>query len=460
MVTSYSRLSALDSSFLYMEAGGAHMHVGALAVYDDPGFDEGGLRRHVEGRLHRVPRFRQKLAWVPGHQGRPCWVDDPSFHLASHVHLTDLPAPGDEAALLAWASQLLGAPLDRSRPLWELWAARTGDGHFALLTKLHHCLVDGVSAVGMGAAIMDLEPDATPDAPTSWSPDPEPGRLQLLADALAERADQPRRLWSSARAMARSPRTLAARGREALEGMVAYGRAGLELAPRTSFNRPIGPRRRFAVVRSDLQEIKRIKARFGCKVNDVVLALVTGGVRHLMLARGEAVEGRTLRSMVPVNRRAADEDGAYGNRVSWVVADLPVGLASPEERLAFVHRTMTELKQSKQSLGAELYFKASEYAPPTALALGVRAVSRYQRTFNLIVTNVPGPQVPLFLAGGEMREAFPVVPIAGTTSLGVAVLSYNGKVCFGLQGDADLLGDDLPHLARGIEQSLQELSRV
>jgi diacylglycerol O-acyltransferase / wax synthase len=257
--------------------------------------------------------------------------------------------------------------------------------------------------------------------------------------------------------MARSPHDMARWARDTLQGMADYTRAGLSLGPRTTFNRQVGPRRRFAGVRADLADIKRVKGHFDCKVNDVVLAMVASGMRRLMLARGERLDGRPLRAMVPVNRRTADEADTIGNRVSWMVADLPVGVASPGDRLRVVHRTMTELKQSKQSLGAELFFKASEYIPPTAQALGCRLISRFQRSFNLIVTNVPGPQFPLYLAGGELREAFPVVPIVGATSLGIAVLSYNGQVFFGLQGDADLIGDDLPLLAQGIEDGLADL---
>jgi diacylglycerol O-acyltransferase / wax synthase len=453
----FEPLSPLDASFLYVESRRTHMHVGAVAVLDGPRLDGPAFERHVESRLSRVPHCRQRLAWVPAGQGRPVWVDDAAFDVRHHARFEAPASPADERSMLQWASEHLGRPLDRARPLWEMRALPLEGGRMALLTKLHHCMVDGLGAVEVGAAMMDLDPRPPDTTPSRWQPRPAPGPAELLWHALRERARQPLDVWVAAQRMARDPGAALGVGRDALGGVLAYARAALELAPRTSFNGPIGPHRRFEVVRADLGAIKRIKDRFGCKVNDVVMALVAGGLRRLMLQRGERVQGVTLRAMVPVNLRPGGTGGARGNQVSWLVADLPVGLEHPLDRLRFVHRNMADLKQSKQSLGVQLAFGLSDYAPPSLVAAGCRLYSHHQRTFNLVVTNVPGPQLPLFLGGCEMLEAFPVVPIAGSTSLGVAVLSYNGKVCFGLQADAGRF-PDLRELAVGIEAALDELA--
>jgi WS/DGAT/MGAT family acyltransferase len=318
--------------------------------------------------------------------------------------------------------------------------------------------VDGISAVDIGTAIMDFSEDEIASTPEPWTPAPEPSKRALLASALWERATQPREMARSLRAATRTPRTVWNKSAELAKGLVSYSKAGFDMAPKTSFTKPIGPHRRYDIVRTDLGDIKAVKNHFGCTVNDVVLALVSGGIRRLLSARGERADGLVLRAMVPVSVRADSERYTYGNKVSWVVADLPVGLDDPGARVRFVHESMKHLKESKQAVGAEFWFKVSEYAPPTVLALAARAAS-FQRMCNLIVTNIPGPQFPLFLQGGRLLEAFPVVPIMGVTSLGVAVFSYNGRVNFGLNADWDLF-PDVDVLARGIAESLAELLRV
>lgn len=455
----HDRLTPLDSSFLYMESPTGHMHVGAVSFLEDVSLTDEEITRHIENRLSIVPRYRQKLAWVPGNQGRPVWIDDPHFDIKNHVIFTGASKPGSEREVLKLASRLLSRPLDRRRPLWEMWVVNMSGDRFAMISKTHHCLVDGISALDIGTAIMDLTRDAPQIAPEPWQPRPEPSRWQLLSEALVERATQPREMVRTARAATRTPRALADKGKDLARGLLSYSKTGLDPAPRTSFTKPIGPHRRFDVVRAELAELKKIKNRFRCTVNDAILAVVTGALRRFMISRHDPVDGVRLKAMVPVSVRATSERNTYGNKVSWVVADLPVGLARGEDRIRTVHESMVGLKESKQAVGAEFWFKLSEYAPPTVLALAGRTIGSLQRMCNLVVTNVPGPQFPLFFRGSQLLEAFPVVPILGVTSLGVAILSYNGKVLIGLNADWDLF-PDLDQLADYVRESLRELSAL
>ena len=452
----HDRLSPLDSSFLYAESTTAHMHVGSLAFYEATGLSEEAILDHIGQRLHLVPRYRQKIAWVPGNQGRPVWVDDPHFDVRNHVLFTGIPRAGGERELMKLTSRLLGRPLDRRRPLWEMWHVELDDGRMALISKSHHCLVDGLSAVDIGTAIMDFQAEPFRGEVPPWSPEPEPSSLELLREAITERATEPREMFRSIRAAARAPKALVDRGKDLAQGLLSFSRAGMERAPRTSFTRAIGPHRRFETVRERLSDVRAVKGTFHCTVNDVLLAVVAGAIRRLLVDRGEPVEGLVLRTMVPVSFRAEAEHHTWGNKVAWVVADLPVGVPDPVERLRLIHESMAHLKASKQALGADFWFQVSRYAPPTVLALAGRAVA-LQRLCNLVVTNVPGPQFPLFFNGARMIEAFPVVPIQGVTSLGVAIFSYDGNVSFGLNADHDLF-PDLERLGRGVSEALAELT--
>jgi diacylglycerol O-acyltransferase len=454
----FDRLPPLDSSFLYVESPTAHMHVGSVAFLSDPGLSEEEITSHVESRLGLVPRYRQKIAWVPGNQGRPVWVDDTHFDIKNHVVFTGVPKPGTEREVLRLASRLLSRPLDRRRPLWEIWVVHTSNDRIALISKSHHCLVDGISAVDIGTAIMDLTADAPAVAGEPFTPRPEPSRAELLTDALVERMTQPREIFRSVRAATRTPRAIAKKGLEVAQGLLSQAQEGMSVAPKVSFTRQIGPHRRFDIVRMSLKDIKAIKNHFGCTVNDIVLAIVTGALRRLLHSRGEPTEGLSLRAMVPVSFRSDSERNTYGNKVSWVMADLPLALDDPRERVAFLHRSMKHLKESRQAVGAEFWFKLSEYAPPTVLALAGRAAA-FQRMCNLVVTNIPGPQFPLFFRGGQMLDAFPVVPIMGTTSLGVAILSYDGQLNFGINADWDLF-PDLGVLVAGLTEARDELLQL
>jgi diacylglycerol O-acyltransferase / wax synthase len=459
-MSNYERLSAQDASFLYAESPVSHMHVGSLAIFENVGLTEQELNAHIENRLHLVPRFRKKLAWVPAYQGRPVWVDDPHFDIRFHMRYTGLPRPGGEREALQLMGRVMSRPLDRQRPLWELWCFELPDNRIGLIQKTHHCLTDGISSVDLSTVLYDLTRNPPPlDPGPEWRPQPVPTRERLLVDAIVERYTRPAEIYRTWRAVTRPQRELAKRALDVGQGVFSFGRAALERAPVTSLTKPIGPHRRFEIVRMQLEDAKRLKNRFGCTVNDAVLAIVTGGLRRLLQSRGDYVEGLVLKAMVPVSVNDPSKRMTYGNMVTMLSADLPVGEPSPERRVAFVRDRMAGLKDSKQAVGADFWVKLSEYAPPTLLALAGRATVALQRAVNVIVTNVPGPQFPLYLKGGEMIEAFPCVPISGTASLGVAVLSYNGSLDFGLCGDWDVV-PDLDVFAAGIQESMRELREI
>jgi WS/DGAT/MGAT family acyltransferase len=345
--------------------------------------------------------------------------------------------------------------LDRAKPLWEMWFAEgLAGGRFALISKTHHCLVDGISGADIMSVLLDLQPEATEIEHEPWRPAPEPTSDQLLTDALRERLTSPAEAIRTLQSAASDPSGFPGR---LIDGIKALGTfvGGSFAAPPSSLNRPVGPHRRLETVLADLGEIKRIKNQLGGTVNDVVLSIVSGGLRLLLKARGENVDDLELRAMVPVSVRGGEEMGALGNRVASVWAALPVYEPDPVERLRIVHDEMKDLKGSGQAVGAQVLTAISEWAPPTILAQASRLVAR-QRAFNLVVTNVPGPQVPLYTLGHEMQEVYPVLPLSNNTSLGVALLSYNGTIGFGLLGDYDT-APDLEVLAESIEKSIVEL---
>jgi diacylglycerol O-acyltransferase / wax synthase len=456
------RLTGLDASFLHMENGGAHMHVAGLMLFDGEPPPYERLLEMTESRLHVVPRYRQKLAFVPFGQGRPRWVDDPHLNLRYHIRRTSLPRPGTEAQLRSLAGRVFSQPLDRDKPLWEMWLVEgVEDGpdgpRFAMLSKTHHALVDGISGVDIVSVLFDATPDPPepPDRPPRWMPRPEPSQAQLLSEALLERATVPAEAARSLRALFRAPRNVVRGAGESLVGVGAMAWAGLRPPPRSPYNTAIGPHRRYAWVRASLDDIKSIKNSLGGTVNDVVLASVAGALGRHMTRRGAKLP-ETLRALVPVSVRSDDERGALGNRVAAMMAPLPVGEKDPRQRLAVIAAAMQGIKRSGQAVGAQVLTELSGFAPPTLMAQGSRLVST-ERFFNLVVTNVPGPQFPLYLMGRELREINPMVPLAKGQALGIAIMSYNGRMNFGLLGDWDAMGD-LDAFAADLEASLEELA--
>jgi diacylglycerol O-acyltransferase len=458
-MASGDRLTGLDSSFLHLEDGPAHMHVASTLVFDGPTPDYVDFREHIRSRLHLVPRFRQKLRFVPYGQGRPVWVDDPQFNLDYHVRHTALPEPGSEQQLRTLAARIFSQRLDRSKPVWELWLADgLSGGRFAIVGKSHHCLVDGVSGMDITTVLFDTEPEpADQPEPDAWAPGPEPSDTQLLGRALLERATTPAEAVRGVRALFRAPRQVAGAVVDGLESVGALARAGIS-APPSPFNVEISPYRRFAWVQADLGALKRIKSATGGTVNDVVLAAVAGALGRFLRARGHATSGLELKAMVPISVRTADEHGDLGNRVSAMYAPLPVGVEDPAERLRAVSDAMGDLKESKQAVGASILTGLADFAPPTILGQAGRMQSR-QRFFNMVVTNVPGPQFPLYLMGRELQAVFPMVPLAKRQAVCFGVMSYNGQVNFGLVGDYDAMAD-IDSLARDLSESIAELEAL
>jgi WS/DGAT/MGAT family acyltransferase len=436
-----------------MERAGAHMHVASTIIFGGPAPTHEEFRSHIASRLHLVPRFRQKLRFVPFDQGRPVWVDDPHLNLDYHVRQSALPAPGSEEQLRNLAARVFSQQLDRSKPLWELWLVEgLRDDRFAIVGKSHHALVDGVSGVDITTVLFDLdaEPQGSPTSTPPWLARPEPTDLKLLGDAVRERLTSPQEIVRGVRAAFRGPRQVL-RGVGATSKVLGAGMA----APSSVFNTEIGPHRRFAITQAELAELKRVKNKHGGTVNDVILSIVSGGIGKYLRARGHDTEGVELRALVPVSVRAEEEHGALGNRISAMMAPLPVWCEDPVERLKVVTGEMGDLKSSGQAVGAEILTKLTDFAPSTIASQAAR-LQPAQRFFNLVVTNVPGPQFPLYVLGRKMESIFPMVPLARRQALCIGIMSYNGQVNFGLIGDYDAMAD-LDSFALDLEAATAEV---
>jgi diacylglycerol O-acyltransferase / wax synthase len=452
------RLTALDASFLQIEDHSAHMHVASVLTFEGepPPYDE--LVAGVEERLHLVPRYRQRVAFVPLGGGLPRWVDDPHLNLRYHIRHSALPEPAGEEQLRALAGRVFAQPLDHDKPLWEIWLVEGLEGdRFALITKTHHALIDGIAGVDLMTVLFDTEPDPTvpPDRGRPWLPKPMPSGTELLADALVERASSPLELARAAGDALRRPRrAVGALAREAL-GLGSLATSALSPAPSSPYNTRIGPHRRFAWVRWDLPAAKAIKDRLGGTVNDAILTAVGLALGRHLHRRGTSTEGLELRAFVPVSVRGESGRGDTGNKVAGVMAPLPVWAREPTTCFELVTEAMNGVKESGQALGAKALTELSGFASPTILSQAMRVATR-RHLFNLVVTNVPGPQRPLYLAGREMIDFVPMVPLARGQALGVAIMSYNGRLCFGLSGDWDAM-HDLDEFADDLRAAIAEL---
>jgi diacylglycerol O-acyltransferase len=456
------RMSPLDASFLHVEDDVSHMHIASVAIFEgpEPPFDD--LMAMVRGKLPLLRRYRQMVRFVPLQLGRPVWVDDPHFNLDYHVRHTALPVPGGESELRRLVGRVMSQQLDRTKPLWEMWVVQgLEDGHWALLSKVHHCMVDGVSGTDLLAMLLDTSPGGSPAAPDQWHPDATPSPMSLAFQAMGDMARSPYEQARAVRAATRGPRHAAAQLAGVAMGL--RGMAGLvRPTPLSSLNGPIGPHRRWGWAATSVDEIKRIRKSTGATFNDVVLAATTRGFRDLLQSRGESVD-RVVRTLVPVSVRPRDAsgravgDGTFENRVSGMFAELPVGIDDAIERLAAISTQMAGLKESKQAVAGEALTALSGFAPPMLLALGTRLAARApQRTVNTVTTNVPGPQVPLYAAGRRMLKAYPYVPLAGQIRIGIAMFSYDGHVNFGVTADYDTV-PDLDVLCTGIEDGMEEM---
>jgi WS/DGAT/MGAT family acyltransferase len=409
----------------------------------------------VASKLDRVPRYRQKVRFVPLGLGRPVWVDDPHFNLSYHLRHSALPAPGGERQLRDTAARIFAQHLDRGRPLWEIWLVEgLRDERWALLSKVHHCMVDGVSATDLMSVMFEDAGAGSAAAP--WEPEPEPNDVELLVRTLTHRTFSPGEQLRSLRAAVRAPTRSLAQAQDVLRGLISASRV-MRPVGSSSLTGPVGPHRTWAWGRVPLADVKTVRAGLGGTVNDVVLTLVSGGLRDLLQAREERVEGRSVRALVPVSVRSAGERGVYNNRVSAMFAELPVGTADPAARLRSLRLQMDGLKESRQAVAGDVLTSMSGFAPPMLLALGARLAARSPSLgLQTGVTNVPGPQHPMHTLGRTMLESFPYVPVIGQVRISVAAFSYDGNLYFGVSGDYDS-SDDVDVLTAGVERSMTEL---
>lgn len=456
------RLTPLDASFLYLEDSDTPMHVGGVLVLDCPSgvLDHEALVELVESRLPLVPRYRQRVVEVPGHLANPVWVDDEDFDVTYHVRRSALPRPGTQEQLLDLVARLTARPLDHNRPLWEMYLVEglAGD-RTAVVTKTHPALVDGLGAIDIGQVILDSGPDAgqPPEQPADWRPRRPPGSVALVWEAMEDYLQRPSAVVETARTAVGDVRATAARWAGVAGGLLtAATRTAIRPAPVSPLNAPIGRQRRVAVARASLEDVKAVRKAFGGTVNDVLLTVVTGALREWLLFRGEPVVGPTsVRALVPVSVRNGDDE--TGNQVSSLLVDLPVGEPNPRVRLTRISFAMRGLTQNGRSVGAGTLSALSGFAPPTLHALGARAASGLsRRLFNLVVTNVPGPQTPLYAGGARVVEVFPVVPLVRGQGLAIGMTSYDGTVYVGLNADRDSLSD-VDVLADLIEQEVAAL---
>jgi diacylglycerol O-acyltransferase / wax synthase len=450
-------LSPSDRASLAAERGAVNMSVGAALIFDGgPGVEYGAVVERLRSRMHLIPRYRQRLAeGIPGGLTQPVWVDDTAFDLEWHVRHATLPAPGGDAELAAFVGRELSRKLDRSRPLWELNVVDgLSGGRVALVPRMHHALVDGVAAIDVGTVLLDpSEEPVAMDAPEEWEPRPYDRKRHLARLAATPFVRAQRLMMDTAtRALETSPRSAADDLRRATDLVTELARVRPQ-APMTPLNEPISPNRRFAMVRGDLAALKAAGKGAGGTVNDALLAVVTGMLRRYLA--GSGVDSEPV-ALVPVSVRREDERGELGNRISTVFVDLPVSVDDPRERLRRVSATMEELKESAAVRAGAMIVGASGWAPPAISSLMVRAMGGV-RACNLVVSNVPGPQVPFFLGGSRLREIYPAVPLnPPNQGLSVGIVSYDGGVFFGLLADREL-DPPVEHAAAMLETSLAEL---
>ena len=453
------RLSPLDALFVDAEDEDQHtsMAIASIAVFEGPCPSHENVLASLAGRLPLVPRYRQKLRTVPLRLGRPVWVEDPHFDLRYHVRRTALPAPGGDQQLADLMARVMSQRLDRDHPLWEYWVAEgLAQDRWALISKLHHCMVDGISGTDLYRVIFDSSPEPAPPAVDNRTVGGEPSPLQLAAQAALDTVLLPVR---EARALGSAAADPGRAVRQAAGTVRAIAKLAPALRPATgsSLSGRIGQQRRYTWARSSLDDVKKIKQALGGTVNDVVLTAISGGFRDLLLARGEQPEPHMIRSLVPVSLRAPGEENIYENRVSAVLADLPVQVADAVERLVAVQAELQALKAINEAQVGEALVTLGRYTPFPLVSWWIRlAFGLPQREIVTVTTNVPGPRQPLYGMGRRLLEIIPYVPIATTVRIGISIFTYCGNVTFGITGDF-ASSPDLDVLARGIENGISEL---
>jgi diacylglycerol O-acyltransferase len=453
------RMSVTDAGFFFAEGENTPMHVGSVSVFEGPAPGYGDLVRLLLGKLPQVPRYRQRVRTVPLNLGRPLWVDDEHFQILYHVRHTAVPRPGSAEQLRNLAGRVLGQRLDMAKPLWEVWLVEgLADDRWAIISKVHHCMVDGVAGTDLLQLIFDLDPAAGHPAPAAWNPEPGPSAVSVLAGGVEEMIEQPVRLLADGlRHVVRDPGDVVRRGRAV--GSVLPGVArGLRMPVPRSLNGPIGPHRRWAWVDTTFDEVKRVRRAHGGTINDVVLTAVTAGFRELLLQRGELTDDMVVRAMVPVSVRRRSERGALDNQISAVFVELPVGEPDPITRLSRVRGQMDEQKKLMGALDARAILAMGELVAPTLMAAGTRAASRTGQQFmQVTATNVPGPRVPLYVLGRQMQELHAYVPINMGSRISIGIYSYLDAMTFGINADFDAF-PDVDVLAAGIRHGMDTLA--
>lgn len=457
------RLTPLDASFLYLERPPMHMHVAALSVFDPSTRPDGRLPfeevvAQLASRIHLVPRLRQKVRMVPGNVALPVWVDDPRFDLELHVRRAALPAPGGRRELADLVGRVLSTPLDRTRPLWELWFLEGLEGgEVATLLKVHHAMIDGIAGVHLAAVLWDPQPEARPaPPPPPWRAGPEPSAVELLADAVRELAVHPARaLAETLEHVRRQPALAALSAGSVLSGVRSI--LGMGPRPASPLDVEIGPNRRFAMAEAPLERFKDVKRALGGTVNDVVLAAVGGALHRFLRSRRQPTRGRVVRALVPVSVRAPG-DRSIGNRVAPALVDIPVGPMGAKRRLAEVRRGTEHLKSSMMAISADAIISLGAYAPAGFLAAAARIVS-FGPWFNLVVSNIPGPPQPLYLAGARLLASYPAMPLGRNAALSIACTSLGGTMGFGITADRDAV-PDVEVLAEALRDAIDDLAKA
>ncbi len=452
------RLSSLDAGFLQLENDTQQMHVGSLLVFEGPVPSYEAFCDHLASCLDSVPRYRQRVQRMPLDLARPAWVDDPHFSLSYHLRHTAIPAPGGDRQLRALVGRTMAQRLDVDRPLWEMWLVEgLTEDRWAVITKTHHAMIDGLAGNELMEIVLDREPGRTRPPAAAWRPRPTPSRLGLAAAGVGWLVRLPievgRAAVTAAEAL-RSPGDLLRSGAIRAYGLAEFGRSAA--TPTSVLNGPLGPHRRWGWARAELADVKAVKDAAGCTVNDVVLAAIAGGFRGYLLTRGEPVDDVLVRSLVPVSIRTEDHRGRLGNQVTAVFADLPVGIADATARLTSVARQMDHLKGSGVAVTVDSMMSAGDFVPATLMTLGAQVYARVgQRLVNTVTTNIPGPQYPLYLLDRRMLEMFPYIPVAQGVRISVGIVSYDGHLAIGVTGDYDAV-PDLDVLCAAIEDSLTE----
>jgi WS/DGAT/MGAT family acyltransferase len=457
----YDRLTAQDMSFLLAETPTSYMHVAATQIFErgelgteDGGLDFESIKKATASVLHRIPRYRQKLQWSPVFE-RPVWVDDRDFNLDYHMRHTALPRPGSLAQLKRLSARVMAQQLDRERPLWEMWIVEGLEGgRFGVISKIHHCMIDGVSGVDLAQILLSLTPEQTIAEAPRFVPRPSPSGLELVRDEALQRAMMPLKALRGFRAFRRETDDLGGELRARARALRAVLGYAIRPSSDTPINGDIGPHRRFDWLTLPLADVKAVRKAAGCSVNDVILTTVAGALREYLSDRGADPRQLDFRISAPVSIRRDDERGALGNRVSSWIVQLPLDEPTPQARLARIHEATRELKESRQAMGVEMMMEVAEWTPPVLLSLGAQAVSG---PINSIVTNVPGPQFPLYMLGARLLAMYPMVPLLPGMGLGIALFSYDGRLCWGFNADFDLV-PDLERIPGLMEHAFKEFA--